>query len=61
MAEKIRAAVAAMVVPEAPRITVSIGCTAYAAPDELPEDFFKRADAALYAAKKSGKNRVCLK
>lgn len=60
VAEKIRLGLADMVVPDAPRITVSIGCTAYS-PNESPETFFKRADDALYAAKKSGKNRVCVK
>lgn len=57
VAEKIRAALAAMVVPDLPHITVSIGVTAYA-PDESPEAFFKRADDALYVAKREGKNRV---
>ena len=59
VAEKIRVALAALVVPDAPRVTVSIGCTAYI-PDESSEDFFKRADDALYAAKKAGKDRVCI-
>ncbi|MDR1613730.1 MAG: GGDEF domain-containing protein [Planctomycetota bacterium] len=58
VAEKIRSNLAAMAVPDAPRITVSIGCTLYAGM-ESAEDFFKRADDALYTAKKSGKNRVC--
>lgn len=58
VAEKIRNATASMVVLDAPAITVSAGCTAYAA-GETPEEFFKRADEALYAAKRNGKNRVC--
>ena len=57
-AEKIRACLAAMVVPDHPRITVSIGCAEYQ-PGEPQEGFFKRTDDALYMAKKSGKNRVC--
>ena len=60
VAEKIRANLAAMVVPDAPNITVSIGCTAYV-PGEQSETFFKRADDALYTAKTEGKNRVCIK
>ncbi|MDR1520225.1 MAG: GGDEF domain-containing protein [Planctomycetota bacterium] len=57
VAEKVRAALAAMIVPDAPRITVSIGCSAYI-PDEPPEEFIARSDAGLYAAKKAGKNKV---
>ena len=58
VAEKIRCNIAGMTLEEAPSITVSIGCTAYL-PGESTEDFFKRADTALYKAKTSGKNRVC--
>ena len=39
------------------RITVSIG-TAKLRPGETPEQWFIRADAALYRAKKAGRNRV---
>lgn len=60
IAEKVRKNVAAMAIPEAPAITVSIGCTAYF-PGEAPEDFFKRADDALYTAKTTGKNKVCIR
>lgn len=57
IADKIRLGVAAMVVPDVPRISVSIGCTRYV-PAETFEDFFERADLALYDAKKGGKNVV---
>ncbi|SBV95429.1 putative Diguanylate cyclase [uncultured delta proteobacterium] len=59
IAEKVRKNVAAMVIPDAPPITVSIGCTAYS-PGEASESFFKRADEALYLAKTTGKNKVCI-
>ena len=58
IADKARNAIEIMDVHDAPRVTVSIGCTAYL-PGEASESFFKRADEALYAAKRSGKNRVC--
>jgi len=58
IADKVRNAIASMDIHDAPRITVSIGCTAYL-PEEVSESFFKRADEALYVAKRSGKNRVC--
>ena len=60
IAEVIRVNLASMIVPGVPSFTVSIGCTAYS-PGESPDDFFKRADEALYAAKHQGKNRVCAK
>ncbi len=60
VAERIRAAVAAMpVAAEAGPIgiTVSIGLAA-AGPGETLQDAMRRADAALYAAKHGGRNRV---
>ena len=40
-------------------MTVSAG-VATLAPGESAQHFFERADAALYAAKNSGRNRVCV-
>ena len=40
-------------------ITVSIGCAQVTDEDRIPADVIKRADNALYEAKKSGRNRVC--
>jgi diguanylate cyclase (GGDEF)-like protein len=57
IAEKTRKNVAGMVVPNMPRITVSIGLTAYIAGETL-QQFVERADNALYDAKRSGKNVV---
>lgn len=40
------------------KITVSIGATEFKTDDSCMEDIIKRADMALYSAKKNGKNRV---
>ncbi|MDR1709344.1 MAG: GGDEF domain-containing protein [Candidatus Accumulibacter sp.] len=56
-AEKIRGNVENHAFEALPRITVSVGCSTYQ-PGETPEDFINRADAALYEAKRGGKNRV---
>jgi diguanylate cyclase (GGDEF)-like protein/PAS domain S-box-containing protein len=62
MAKRLRLAVAPAAVPlargKAVRFTVSIGVTSFAATDTKFEDLLKRADTALYAAKKAGRNRV---
>jgi two-component system cell cycle response regulator len=39
-------------------VTVSIGVTSLASPDDTPQTLLKRADEALYRAKRSGRNRV---
>jgi two-component system cell cycle response regulator len=54
MAERVRAAVAAAPTPVG--ITVSIGIATWTG--ETADDFLHRADAALYAAKDAGRNRV---
>lgn len=41
------------------RITISIGATEHE-PGETPESLLQRADAALYSAKRGGRNRVCI-
>jgi diguanylate cyclase len=40
------------------RLTISIGAAEFKA-GESPTDFVGRADAALYSAKQSGRNRIC--
>lgn len=58
VAERIRAAIAAMRVDVCPRpVTASLGVASLAR-GELPEQLVARADAALYRAKRSGRNRV---
>lgn len=41
-------------------LTVSIGITDLQDNDQAPEGPLKRADSALYAAKRKGRNRVCV-
>lgn len=59
-AERLRAGIAAIRLDDAPdlRVTVSIGAALF--DPELPDAtaWLKRADAALYAAKQAGRNRV---
>jgi two-component system cell cycle response regulator len=40
------------------RVTASVGLSSLERPDDTPETLFKRADNALYAAKRRGRNRV---
>lgn len=41
-------------------VTISIGISEFPINGGQPEDLVKRADAALYEAKTSGRNRICL-
>jgi len=61
VAERLRAAVAAEpfeVGGREIRITASVGVSAIAVGTDTPESVLKRADQALYAAKREGRNRV---
>ena len=60
IAEKVRQSVAEMKFAEVPSITISIGCTTYLL-RETSDTFIERADTALYDAKTSGKNKVCVR
>jgi diguanylate cyclase (GGDEF)-like protein len=58
VAERVRRQIAEIELPECPGgLTVSLGVATWAA-GESPEEFVARADAALYVAKRSGRNRV---
>ena len=59
MAEKILRTVAATDLLDGHRVTLSGGIAEYR-PAEEPAAFLERADAALYAAKRAGRNRVVL-
>lgn len=58
VAEKLRSAVAALFIPEVGGITVSIGMSSSDMEDTAETTVLHRADAALYAAKRNGRNRV---
>lgn len=57
LAERLRRAVAALKVPPVESLSVSIGLT-QAVPTDSPLSLIKRADEAMYRAKRQGKNRV---
>jgi len=57
VAERLRAAVEGHSFPEVGKVTASIGIS-QAGPEEDEESFCRRADEALYKAKKHGRNRV---
>lgn len=58
VAERIRKAIEKVKVPACPRqITISLGVATWMIA-EAPEQFVARADAALYGAKRAGRNRV---
>lgn len=63
LADELCAAVAALALPHQATgrgiVTISIGVAADQPPGEF-EPLYRRADEALYAAKKSGRNRACL-
>jgi diguanylate cyclase (GGDEF)-like protein len=64
VAERIRAAVegaGVMHTDDVVRVTVSIGVTVVSPGDRDLQDVIERADAALYEAKSSGRNRVVLR
>ena len=58
IAERMRAEIEKVKVPACPRqITISLGVATWI-PGEAPEALVARADAALYKAKNTGRNRV---
>ncbi len=57
LAQKLRASFASTVFPEVGAVTASFG-VAQSLPGENRDDWFKRADRALYRAKNTGRDRV---
>ncbi|RJG55071.1 GGDEF domain-containing protein [Sphingobium terrigena] len=60
--ERVRAEIACLVLPNAPRaqLRASFGVAELQAGDEQLDDLVARADAALYDAKRNGKDRVAI-
>jgi two-component system cell cycle response regulator len=60
--ERLRVAIAADAFPIKPaggiHLTASVGLATLERPDDTPETVFRRADSALFAAKRRGRNRV---
>ena len=57
-AERLRRAIAATLVADGARLTASLGVAERAPGDADAEALFRRADAALFAAKRAGRDRV---
>ncbi|MFY0991288.1 PAS domain-containing protein [Halomonas sp. C05BenzN] len=57
VAEQLRLRVERTEMPKAGRVTISLGVSEYH-PEESIKDWVKRADDAMYSAKKAGRNRV---
>jgi diguanylate cyclase (GGDEF)-like protein len=65
IAERLRLSILAMDVPHAGQgtgqvLTISCGCASMELCGNAPRDLCAAADAALYQAKQSGRNRVCV-
>ena len=58
-AEQLRGLIAAIILPPVGYITCSFGVSTFQSEDTL-DSFMKRADEALYDAKQTGRNKVCL-
>ncbi len=59
MAERVRQAVENYIFDTVGNLTISLGVTSNK-PDDNSDRIFKRVDSALYLAKNSGRNRVCV-
>jgi diguanylate cyclase (GGDEF)-like protein len=60
VAERVRARIEQILIPEFGNLTASIGIASFPANATSKTELFRAADDALYAAKRSGRNRVCV-
>lgn len=58
MAERLRQAIGYVALPGGQRMSASFGVTGRGAQDRTLDDLLRRADAAVYAAKGRGRDRV---
>lgn len=58
MAERLRKKFSKIKFENLPKITISLGIATYPFDGKQPEDLLKKADAAMYAAKRAGRNQV---
>ena len=60
VAERVRARIEQIVIPEFGNLTASIGIASFPANAASRTELFRAADDALYAAKRAGRNQVCV-
>jgi diguanylate cyclase (GGDEF)-like protein len=60
VAERVRARVERIMIPEFGNLTASIGIASFPANATSRTELFRAADDALYAAKRAGRNQVCV-
>jgi diguanylate cyclase (GGDEF)-like protein len=60
VAERVRARIERIYIPEFGSLTASIGIASFPAHAASRAELFRAADDALYAAKRGGRNRVCV-
>jgi len=58
LSERLRKGIAAMELGNLPQITISMGVATFPEDGRTVDELLQKADAALYAAKKKGRNRV---
>jgi diguanylate cyclase (GGDEF)-like protein len=58
MSERLRKKFSRLKFENLPQITISLGIATFPFDGKQPEDLLKKADAAMYAAKKAGRNQV---
>ena len=60
LSERLRKQMSQLKIEQIPPITISLGIATYPYDGSDMEDLIKKADAAMYAAKKAGRNRVVI-